>query len=106
TCRRTSARKRCACPGCCIPSARRWRVDDAISPSSRRPRRTNSLHTAQCAELENAAKDGLASHGWRPDYIAVRRRADLAPPGADDRELVTLGAAWLGRTRLIDNLEI
>ena len=58
------------------------------------------------AELEKAAKDELASHGWRPDYIAVRRRADLAPPGADDRELVTLGAAWLGRTRLIDNLEI
>jgi pantoate--beta-alanine ligase len=58
------------------------------------------------AELEKAAKDELASNGWRPDYIAVRRRADLAPPGADDRELVTLGAAWLGRTRLIDNLEI
>jgi len=58
------------------------------------------------AELEKAAKDELASRGWRPDYIAVRRRADLAPPGADDRELVTLGAAWLGRTRLIDNLEI
>ena len=58
------------------------------------------------AELEKAAKDELVSRGWRPDYIAVRRRADLAPPGADDRELVTLGAAWLGRTRLIDNLEI
>src|SRR4029077_2279765 len=28
------------------------------------------------AELEKAAKDELASHGWRPDYIAVRRRAD------------------------------
>jgi pantoate--beta-alanine ligase len=58
------------------------------------------------AELEKAAKDELAAHGWRPDYVAVRRRADLAPPGADDRDLVTLGAAWLGRTRLIDNLEI
>ena len=58
------------------------------------------------AELEKAAREDLAAHGWRPDYIAVRRRADLAPPGADDHELVTLGAAWLGRTRLIDNLEI
>ena len=58
------------------------------------------------ADLEKAAREELAAHGWRPDYIAVRRRADLAPPGADDRELVTLGAAWLGRTRLIDNLEI
>jgi len=58
------------------------------------------------AEMEKAAKAELAAHGWRPDYIAVRRRADLGTPGADDRELVTLGAAWLGRTRLIDNLEI
>ena len=58
------------------------------------------------ADLEKAAKDELAAHGWRPDYIAIRRRADLGTPGADDRELVVLGAAWLGRTRLIDNLEI
>jgi len=58
------------------------------------------------ADLEKAAKDELAAHGWRPDYIAVRRRADLGTPGADDRELVVLGAAWLGKTRLIDNLEI
>ena len=58
------------------------------------------------AELEKAARDELGAHGWRPDYIAVRRRADLGTPGADDRELVVLGAAWLGRTRLIDNLEI
>jgi pantoate--beta-alanine ligase len=58
------------------------------------------------ADLEKAAKDELAAHGWRPDYVAVRRRADLGTPGADDRELVALGASLLGRTRLIDNLEI
>jgi pantoate--beta-alanine ligase len=58
------------------------------------------------ADLEKAAKDELTAHGWRPDYIAIRRRADLGTPGADDRELVVLGASWLGRTRLIDNLEI
>jgi len=58
------------------------------------------------AEMEKAAKAELAARGWRPDYIAVRRRADLGTPGADDRELVALGAAWLGRTRLIDNLEV
>jgi pantoate--beta-alanine ligase len=58
------------------------------------------------AALEKAAQDELAAHGWRPDYVAVRRRTDLATPGAADRELVTLGAAYLGRTRLIDNLEL
>jgi pantoate--beta-alanine ligase len=58
------------------------------------------------ADLEKAAREELASHGWRPDYVAVRRSADLGTPGADDRELVVLGAAWIGKTRLIDNLEI
>jgi pantoate--beta-alanine ligase len=47
----------------------------------------------------------LAHAGWQPDYVEVRRRADLAPPQAQDRELVVLGAARLGSTRLIDNLE-
>ena len=57
-------------------------------------------------ELEKAAMGELAAHGWRPDYVAVRRRAELLPPAASDRELVVLAAAWLGRTRLIDNLEV
>jgi pantoate--beta-alanine ligase len=56
--------------------------------------------------LEKAAMGELAAHGWRVDYVAIRRRADLAAPGPGDRELVVLGAAWLGRTRLIDNLEL
>jgi len=51
------------------------------------------------------AYDELARAGWKPDYVEVRRRADLAVPQASDRELVVLGAARLGGTRLIDNLE-
>ena len=47
----------------------------------------------------------LAAAGWRPDYVEVRRRSDLAAPQSGDRELVVLGAARLGSTRLIDNLE-
>ena len=46
----------------------------------------------------------LASQGWAPDYLTVRRRADLQAPAAGD-EVVALGAAKLGATRLIDNLE-
>jgi pantoate--beta-alanine ligase len=38
--------------------------------------------------------------------VAVRNRATLAPPGPHDKELVVLAAAWLGKTRLIDNLEV
>jgi pantoate--beta-alanine ligase len=54
------------------------------------------------------AEDGagmLAAAGWKPDYVEVRRRRDLAPPQPGDRERVVLAAARLGQTRLIDNVE-
>jgi pantoate--beta-alanine ligase len=61
-------------------------------------------------ELERAAVAKLASRGWKPDYISIRKRADLQPPSAGDlakgEPLVVLAAAKLGPTRLIDNLEI
>jgi pantoate--beta-alanine ligase len=56
--------------------------------------------------IEFAADAELARHGWRVDYVVVRRRATLTAPEPGDRDLVALGAAKLGNTRLIDNLEI
>jgi len=62
------------------------------------------------AGLEAAARDALAAAAWVPDYVSVRRQADLGMPAAEDLEaqvpLVVLAAARLGATRLIDNLEI
>ena len=55
--------------------------------------------------LETEAVAELAAHGWQPDYLTIRRRSNLQPP-AGDEPLVVLGAAKLGNTRLIDNLEI
>lgn len=55
--------------------------------------------------LEARALHALAARGWLPDYLTVRRRADLLMPQPGDA-LVVLGAARLGSTRLIDNLEI
>ncbi|MDQ3057959.1 MAG: pantoate--beta-alanine ligase [Pseudomonadota bacterium] len=58
--------------------------------------------------LEAQALQALARRGWKPDYLTVRRRIDLQPPQGPlaDEALVVLGAAKLGNTRLIDNLEI
>ncbi|HKW36717.1 MAG TPA: pantoate--beta-alanine ligase [Burkholderiales bacterium] len=55
--------------------------------------------------IELQAMATLAAKGWRPDYVSVRRQSDLQPPVTGDRELVVLAAAFLGRTRLIDNVE-
>ena len=62
------------------------------------------------AALEKQAVQALAAAGWQPDYVAVRRQADLKLPTAAGLEagdpLVVLAAAKLGSTRLIDNVEV
>ncbi|MDP5116409.1 MAG: pantoate--beta-alanine ligase [Burkholderiaceae bacterium] len=55
--------------------------------------------------LETQAMQALHQRGWQADYLCVRRRTDLQTPLAGDA-LVVLGAAKLGKTRLIDNLEV
>ncbi len=57
------------------------------------------------AALESAAAASLTERGWQPDYVAIRRRADLGEP-LPGAPLVALAAARLGTTRLIDNLEL
>jgi pantoate--beta-alanine ligase len=58
------------------------------------------------AGLEKAAVEVLKSHGWEPDYVAIRRKSDLQSPSAHESGLVVLAAAKLGSTRLIDNMEV
>ncbi|MBC7453501.1 MAG: pantoate--beta-alanine ligase [Massilia sp.] len=113
-----------------IIAADTWRADDGLALSSRNMYLTEAerleapaLYQALNAvaaqmrggqldifQLEHAAMDSLAQRGWNPDYISVRRRADLQVPSAGDlaqgAPLVVLAAAKLGNTRLIDNLEI
>ena len=61
-----------------------------------------AVEAKQVAELD--------ARGWKTDYLTVRRRTDLLPPTAADlaakTPLVALAASRLGKTRLIDNLEI
>jgi pantoate--beta-alanine ligase len=60
--------------------------------------------------LEREAYDALSARCWKVDYLVLRKQRDLSPADAKayqaSEALVVLGAAKLGATRLIDNLEI
>jgi pantoate--beta-alanine ligase len=53
-----------------------------------------------------AARRSLTTLGFRIDYVAVRNAETLAPLQSDDEPARVLAAAWLGTTRLIDNVPI
>ena len=48
----------------------------------------------------------LKESGFHPDYVAIRRAEDLGVPQTTDLKVIILAAAWLGKTRLIDNLVV
>lgn len=58
------------------------------------------------AALENAAVQVLLAHGWVVDYVSIREAGSLNVARLGDKHLVVLAAARLGKTRLIDNLEV
>lgn len=58
------------------------------------------------AQLTRQAKERLTEAGFTPDYFNISRRLDLEPAGDDDHELVILAAAFLGKARLIDNIQL
>jgi pantoate--beta-alanine ligase len=62
-------------------------------------RRDFSALVAKC-------KAQLVEQGFNPDYIEIRNAESLLPPGHEDTDLVILAAAFLGKTRLIDNIQI
>lgn len=55
--------------------------------------------------LEQSADAVLAQAGFQPEYFTVCRADTLEPAGADDKNLVILVAAKMGKTRLIDNID-
>ena len=101
------------------------RADDGLALSSRngyltpeeRRQATNLYLTLQeiaddfrahkdIATTLAAARERLDQRGFRTDYLEIRRTSDLAPATQDDDSVVILGAAYLGKARLIDNLLI
>jgi pantoate--beta-alanine ligase len=65
---------------------------------------TSGKRDYQRVELDAMA--ALALRGWKPDYIAVRCQSNLQEPKNGEPDLVVLAAARLGKTRLIDNIEL
>ena len=55
-------------------------------------------------DIEQQALQFLQQAGFQPDYFSVCRSSDLKKAGAEDKDLVLLAAAKLGKTRLIDNI--
>ena len=53
-----------------------------------------------------AARRSLALLGFKVDYVAARNAETLALPKSPDEPLRLLAAAWLGTTRLIDNIAV
>ncbi|MFB0911725.1 MAG: pantoate--beta-alanine ligase, partial [Glaciecola sp.] len=51
-------------------------------------------------------RERLARIGFKPDYIDIRSASSLLQPSHEDKELVILGAGFLGKTRLIDNIQV
>ncbi len=102
------------------------RADDGLALSSRNGylsaderaeaprlyRNLRQMHDAlaagsnQYADLEAAARTDLETHGWQVDYIEVRAARTLDIAHAGEHQLVVLAAARLGKTRLIDNIEV
>jgi len=70
----------------------------------------SGLDEAGVARAEAEQMQALQQLGWQPDYVTLRRQADLQSPTAEDlrrgEPLVVLAAARLGTTRLIDNMEV
>ena len=56
------------------------------------------------AKLVAVAQQQHSAAGFSPDYLEVREANSLRPATSDDRRLVILLAAFIGSTRLIDNL--
>jgi pantoate--beta-alanine ligase len=56
--------------------------------------------------IESSAISDLEKSGFKPEYFSVRRVHDLKDPTVNDKNYIILAAAWIGKTRLIDNIKV
>jgi len=82
------------------------REDDGLAKKLRHTADQLAQGRTDYSILEQEARDALSEAGLRPDYFNIVNSLTLKPASKDDRELTLLVAAFLGTTRLIDNLSI
>ncbi|HCH7937916.1 TPA: pantoate--beta-alanine ligase [Providencia rettgeri] len=57
-------------------------------------------------DLVNEMEESLRQAGFTPDELFIRDAETLLPLSGSSKRAVILMAAWLGQTRLIDNLQV
>ena len=62
--------------------------------------------TRDYLKLQKEGTEILNKQGFTTDYIEIRNADDLSVAQKNDKELVILASAWLGKARLIDNLRV
>ncbi len=56
--------------------------------------------------LQRESIEVLNSQGFKSDYFEICNALDLSSANAEDKKLVVLASAWLGKARLIDNIQV
>jgi pantoate--beta-alanine ligase len=83
-----------------------------LSQTLRRMALAAKAPDADIEQIEADALQAMRDKGWQPDYFTIRTQSGLQAIASKkpleqllNEPLVALGAAKLGSTRLIDNLE-
>lgn len=81
-------------------------LHETLQLTAQRIREMGAQDVLAYQDLQNEMMARLDQQGFVSEYLEVRRNTDLQPPEAGDENLVLLVSAWLGKARLIDNVQV